>query len=41
MSAHILLNLSYELKKRDKIHGLPIISSLFRNLLDISKYTAE
>ena len=31
MSAHVLLNLSNELGKRDKIRGLPIILSLFRN----------
>ena len=31
MSAHILLNLLNELGKRDKMRGLPSISSLFRN----------
>ena len=31
MSAHVLLNLLNELGKRDKIHGLPSILSLFRN----------
>ena len=31
MSAHILLNLSNELGKRDKMRGLPSILSLFRN----------
>ena len=31
MSAHVLLNLSNELGKRDKMPGLPIILSLFRN----------
>ena len=31
MSAHILLNLSNELRKRDKMRGLPSILSLFRN----------
>ena len=41
MSAHILLNLTYELRKRDKIQGLPIIFSLFLNLLDKLNYTAE
>ena len=31
MSAHILLNLLNELGKRDKMKGLSIIFSLFRN----------
>ena len=31
MSAHVLLNLLNQLGKRDKIRGLPSISSLFRN----------
>ena len=31
MSAHVLLNLLKELRKRDKMRGLPSISSLFRN----------
>ena len=31
MSAHVLLNLLNELRKRDKIRGLPSILSLFRN----------
>ena len=31
MSAHVLLNLLNELGKRDKMRGLPSISSLFRN----------
>ena len=31
MSAHVLLNLLNELGKRDKMQGLPRISSLFRN----------
>ena len=31
MSAHLLLNLLNELRKRDKIQGLPSILSLFRN----------
>ena len=30
-SAHVLLNLSNELQKRDKMRGLPSILSLFRN----------
>ena len=31
MSAYILLNLSNELRKRDKMQGLPSILSLFHN----------
>ena len=31
MSAHVLLNLLNKLGKRDKMRGLPSISSLFRN----------
>ena len=31
MGAHVLLNLLNELRKRDKIRGLPNILSLFRN----------
>ena len=31
MSAHNLLNLLNELRKRDKMRGLPSILSLFRN----------
>ena len=31
MSPHVLLNLLYELGKRDKMRGLPSILSLFRN----------
>ena len=31
MSAHVLLNLSNELRKRDKMRGLPSILFLFRN----------
>ena len=31
MSAYVLLNLSNELRKRDKMHGLLSILSLFRN----------
>ena len=31
MSAHVLLNLLNKLRKRDKMRGLPIILSLFRN----------
>ena len=31
MSVHVLLNLLNELRKRDKMRGLPSILSLFRN----------
>ena len=31
MTAHVLLNLSNELRKRDKMRGLPSILFLFRN----------
>ena len=31
MSDHVLLNLLNELRKRDKMFGLPSILSLFRN----------
>ena len=31
MSAHVLLNLLNELRKRDKMRGFPSIISLFRN----------
>ena len=31
MSAHVMLNLSNELGKRDKMRGLPSILSVFRN----------
>ena len=31
MSAHVLLNLLNELRKRDKMRGLPSILSLFLN----------
>ena len=34
MSVHVLLNLLKELRKRDKMRGLPSILSLFRNELD-------
>ena len=33
MSAHVVLNLSNELWKRDKMRGLPGILCLFRNEL--------
>ena len=31
MSAHVLLNILNELRKRDNMRGLPSILSLFRN----------
>ena len=31
MSAHVLLNISNMLRKRDKMRGLPSILSLFHN----------
>ena len=34
MSAHVLLNLLNELRKRDKMRGLPSILSFFRNEFD-------
>ena len=37
MSAHVLLNLLNELRKRDKMRGLPSILSLFRNEFDTFK----
>ena len=37
MSDHVLLNLLNELRKIDKMRGLPSISSLFRN--DFNKFT--
>ena len=33
MSAHVLLNLSIELRKRDKMRGLPSILSFFATSL--------
>ena len=36
MNAHVLLNLLNELRKRDKMQGLPSILSLFRN--EINKF---
>ena len=36
MSAHGLLNLLNEMRKRDKMRGLPSILSLFRN--EFNKY---
>ena len=34
MSAHVLLNLLNELRKRDKMRGLLSVSSLYRNKLN-------
>ena len=34
MSAHVLLNVFNELRKRDKMRGFPRILSLFRNEFD-------
>ena len=39
MSAHVLLNLLNELKKRDKMGGLPSILSLFCNKFNKFNYT--
>ena len=39
MNAHVLLNLSNELRKSDKMRGLPRILSLFRNKFDKSNNT--
>ena len=39
MSAHVLLNLLNELRKRDKMRGLPSILSLFRNKFNKFKNT--
>ena len=39
MNSHVLLNLLNELRKRDKMIGLPSIFSLFRNELNKFKYT--
>ena len=39
MSAHVLLNLLNELRKRDKMRGLPSILSLFRNEFNKFKNT--
>ena len=34
MSAHVLFNLLNEVRKRDKMRGLPSILSLFRNVFN-------
>ena len=39
MSAHNLLNLLNELRKRDKMRGLPSILYLFRNVFNKFNYT--
>ena len=41
MSAHVLLNLFNELRKRDKMRGLPSILSLFRNEFNKLNNTGE
>ena len=41
MSAHVLLNLLNELRKRDKMRGLPSILSLFRNEFNKFNNTRE
>ena len=41
MSAHILLNLLNELRKRDKMRGLPSTLSLFRNEFNTFNKTRE
>ena len=41
MSAHVLLNLLNELRKRDKMRGLPSILSLVRNELNKFNNTEE
>ena len=38
MSAHVLLNLLNELRKRDKMRGLPSILSIFCNNILCPKY---
>ena len=39
MSAHVLLNLLKELRKSDKMRGLPSILSFFRNEINEFKNT--
>ena len=39
MIAHVLLNLLNELRKRDKMRGLPSILSFFRNEFNILNNT--
>ena len=41
ISAHVLLNLFNELRKRDKMRGLPSILSLFRNEFNKCNKTRE
>ena len=41
MSAHVLLNSLNELRKRDKMRGLPSILSLFRNEFNKFNNTRE
>ena len=40
MSAHVLLNLLYKLRKRNKMRGLPSILSLFHNKFNKFNNTA-
>ena len=40
MSAHVLLNLLNELRKRDKMRGLPSVLFLFRNEFNECNNTA-
>ena len=39
MRVHVLLNVLIELRKRDKMQGLPCILSLFRNEFNIFNNT--
>ena len=41
MSAHVLLNLLYELRKRDKLRGLPSIYLFFATSLIINSIIQE
>ena len=41
MSIHVLLNLLNELRKRDKMQGMPSILSLFRNEFYKFNYTGS
>ena len=41
MSAHVLLNLSTELEKRDKMRGFPSVLSLFHNEFNKLNNTRE
>ena len=39
MSAHVLMNLLKDLRKRDKMRGWPHILSLFRNEFNVFNHT--